>query len=139
MNTRILIAEDNEDLREFLAYLMNFYDYSYQIAANGKEALQLILSNDSGDFDLVLSDIDMPLMNGFEFFRALRAEGFNIPFILMTASLTEVSLNLATELGIQDILEKPFGMSEFQQRLNQALSRREMLEIVSRQKGIISR
>jgi CheY-like chemotaxis protein len=123
IKTRILVVEDNEDLRDFLAYFMNFYDYSFEVALNGQEALQLVISNELGGFDLILSDINMPVMSGFELFKSLRDHGCTLPFVFMTAELNQENLKIAAELEIPDILEKPFTVRQLQRHLNKALGR----------------
>lgn len=118
---QILIAEDNDDLRQILTFLIPSLGIHGHFAANGKEALEIISTVGANNFDAILSDIEMPVMNGFEFLIKLREQKFNPPFIFMTAAPTRENLNRAAELGITDILEKPFDGDALLLRLNKAL------------------
>jgi two-component system, OmpR family, alkaline phosphatase synthesis response regulator PhoP len=84
---RILIVDDEPDIREFISYNLFKYGYEVEQATNGSEALQM-----AHDFqpDLILMDIMMPVMNGFEACRKLREEEcFNKTFIIFLSALSE--------------------------------------------------
>ena len=118
---RILIAEDNEDLRQILEYLISSFGMQTQIAVNGQQAFEIICSKKPDYFDAILSDIDMPLMNGFELLTQLQKNNFRQPFIFMTAAATIENTKRALELGIKYILEKPFEVETLKDCLKKAL------------------
>ena len=118
---RILVAEDNDDLRQILADVINLIGIQSQFAINGKQAFDIIQSQAPGHFDAILSDISMPEMDGFEFLIKLRQNSFNQPFIFMTAAPTVENVSRAALLGITHILEKPFDVEELRRCLIRVL------------------
>ncbi|MEO8234085.1 MAG: response regulator [Flavobacterium sp.] len=102
---KILIVEDNAINQLVTKRLIEKNKHTWQIANNGFEALAIIENN---NFDLILMDINMPIMNGFEASKELRKRGKTIPIIALTASdKQEINIE-AKECGINDILVKPF-------------------------------
>jgi len=107
VNNKILIAEDEEKLREILCdYFSSKGDIPFP-AANGFEALSLIEEN---DFDAVLLDIMMPGLDGLSVCRTLRRNN-DVPIIFLTALSDEEDKLLGYELGADDYVTKPFTMS----------------------------
>ena len=87
---RILIIDDSREIREFITdYVLNPQNFRVEIAVDGAEGLQKALNNRP---DLILTDFEMPKMSGLEVLRSLRAQGNQVPVILMT-SLLEQSNN----------------------------------------------
>ncbi|MFM9989736.1 response regulator [Flavobacterium sp.] len=106
---KILIVEDNAINQLVTKRLIEKNKHTCQIANNGFEALAIIENN---NFDLILMDINMPIMNGFEASKELRKRGNTTPIIALTASdKQEISIE-AKECGINDILVKPFKEEE---------------------------
>ncbi|HEX3051671.1 MAG TPA: response regulator, partial [Aggregatilineaceae bacterium] len=85
MDTTILFVEDNEELRENAALVLGLEGYAVKLARDGREALDLL--DDGFVPDLIVSDIMMPRMNGYEFFEAVRQKDHlkGVPFIFLTA------------------------------------------------------
>ena len=112
---KILIVEDHPDMS---SYLMNSLQKHYQCfqAYNGKEALQILQQQ---RVDLILSDVMMPEMDGFEFRSAVNElEQFSrIPFILLTARSLEADKLRGFQLGIDDYITKPFSLPELEARI----------------------
>lgn len=103
--TRILIADDEEGIRESLSLILGD-DYELDFAADGEETLAK-LQHDS--FSLVLLDIKMPKLDGLEVLRRLKGNGTAIPPVLMLTAYQSVELaKEAVKLGAQDYLPKPF-------------------------------
>ena len=105
--TRILVADDSSDSLDVLAYLLTEEGAIVETAASGKDALRLAVTSDK--FDLVISDIAMPEMDGFEFLRNLRAEKryLDIPVIALTGFGREEDLHRAEQAGFATHLTKP--------------------------------
>lgn len=80
---RILVVDDDSLAGEMIAAVLEDIGHSCQLAENGMEALEA-LGHAGGDFDLVISDMNMPLVSGIDLFRELRGQNIALPFILLT-------------------------------------------------------
>ncbi len=103
----ILVAEDNEDTREILLYrLKNMGNYQVLFASNGKEALELAARSKP---DLIIMDLKMPVMDGWEATKALRQTpwGKDLPVIALTAQAMEKDEEKALHAGCDDYIPKP--------------------------------
>lgn len=105
--TRVLLVDDEPSLRITLAANLELDGYEVIEAASGEEALDLA---EKHTFDVVLSDIRMPGMNGVELFRALRAKRPTLPCILMSAFSIEELVSSALSEGVFTLLPKPFDI-----------------------------
>ena len=104
---KILVVEDNEDTREILLYrLKSMGNYEVLLAANGKEALELATQSRP---DLIIMDLKMPVMDGWEATKALRQTdwGKNLPVIALTAQAMERDEEKALNAGCNDYIAKP--------------------------------
>lgn len=108
MTTRILLVDDEEGLRVTLAANLELEGFEVAEAANGAEALALL---SQGAFDLLLTDIRMPGINGVDLFRKVRAEHPNLPVVLMTAYALEALVDDAMSEGVFTVMNKPFDVS----------------------------
>ncbi len=106
MTKNILIADDEQDIRDLLAYNLTREGFAVETAANGKEALEKI---EQTPMALVVLDIMMPEMDGFEACRAIRAnpKTAQIPVLFLTARSGEVDQIVSLELGADDYVQKP--------------------------------
>lgn len=122
---RILVVEDNTDLQEFLQKSMEA-DYKVSIANDGIEALALIGKE---NFDLIISDIMMPGMDGFELCRRIKStfETAHIPVILLTSLSEKVKQLEGLGLGADDYITKPFDITLLLQRIKSILRNREIV------------
>jgi CheY-like chemotaxis protein len=102
----LLIVEDEARIREILSEILAEYSTQVQVASNGKEALGLIKA---GTVDVILSDINMPVMNGLELLAQVRSMGMETPFVFLTAYSDKEKLTEALRLGATDFLDKPFN------------------------------
>ena len=118
---RILIIDDEQDLGEILQFNLNATGYVAQVAASAQEALTMDLSQ----FDLLLLDVMMPGMSGFELARRLKENGqtAGIPIIFLTALGSEDDLLRGFGLGADDYITKPFSVHELMARVKAVLSR----------------
>ena len=113
MSTSILFVEDNEDLRENAALVLGLEGYVVKVARDGREALDILESGFSPN--LIVSDIMMPRMDGYQFFEAVREKAHlkAIPFIFLTARGSRQDITTGRLLGADDYLVKPFDPEEF--------------------------
>ena len=99
----ILVAEDNDSNFILMTYILK-RDYQFVRAKNGQEAVEKVMS---GNYDLVLMDIKMPIMDGLEATRQIRANGQTLPIVALTANAFDSDRRLAMEAGCDDFLSKP--------------------------------
>ncbi|MGD2156404.1 MAG: response regulator transcription factor [Anaerolineales bacterium] len=123
MAEKILVVEDEPALQEALAYNLKRDGYKVETAGDGRSALDKASSLQP---DLVVLDIMLPELDGFEVTRILRKET-NVPILMLTARDDEIDRVLGLELGADDYLTKPFSMREFLARVK-AIIRRVRLE-----------
>ncbi|OZD53394.1 DNA-binding response regulator [Rhodococcus sp. 06-1477-1B] len=112
--TRILIAEDEERISAFVAKGLESAGYQTLIVADGAEALDTALS---GDVDLVLLDVGLPSLDGFEVLRSLRGQGSQIPVIMLTARTSTRDTVDGLDAGANDYVAKPFKFDELLARV----------------------
>src|SRR5213594_3579280 len=117
---RILIVDDEPEIVRGLEDNLRFEGYQTASAANGEEALALA---QSAAPDLILLDVMMPRMSGWDVCRALREKGVEVPVIMLTARGAEVDRVLGLELGADDYVTKPFSLRELLARVRAVLRR----------------
>ncbi len=117
---RILIVDDEPEIVRGLTDNLRFEGYQTVSATNGEEALGLALREAP---DLVLLDIMMPRMSGWDVCRELRRKGIDVPVIMLTARGAEVDRVLGLELGADDYVTKPFSLRELLARVRAVLRR----------------
>jgi DNA-binding response OmpR family regulator len=121
---RILLVEDERDLRFSLVHNLEFEGYDVAEAADGASGLARAQAE---RFDLAILDIMMPGMDGLEVLKRIRTQNSSMPVMMLTAKGTEFDKVIGFELGADDYLTKPFGLGEFLARVK-ALLRRNRLE-----------
>ena len=115
---KILLLEDEYSLRKSVKELLEDCEYLVHDFSNGKEALDAIYAN---SYDLLLLDVNVPGMNGFELAQHVQKNNIVVPIIFMT-SLTEIdNLEQGYERGCCDYVKKPFDLSELRLRVSTAL------------------
>lgn len=117
---RILIVEDEPAMRTGLCDNLEFEGYEVETAVNGEEGQSKILNN---KYDLILLDVMMPKISGFDVCRKIRKEGIDTPVILLTAKGEEIDKVLGLELGADDYITKPFSLRELLARIKAVLRR----------------
>ena len=117
----MLLVEDNELNREIAMEIFGEYGFHIDIAENGAEALDKVAASRPGDYDLVLMDIQMPIMDGYEATWRIRAlddpELSAIPILAMTANAFDEDRKTAAECGMNGFISKPINMDEVIQAL----------------------
>ena len=121
---RVLLVEDVEINREIVLTLMESSGIDFQIAANGKSALE-VFSNSPNSFDLILMDIQMPVMDGYAATRSIRAlnasEAKSIPIIAMTANVFKEDVDKCMEAGMNAHIGKPLNINELVKTMREFL------------------
>ena len=116
---RVLVVEDDEGIREMLKYNLSTAGFTVQEANDGASGLR---SARTSRPDLILLDLMLPGMSGFDFCRALRKNS-RVPIIMITAKDAEVDKIVGLELGADDYITKPFSVREVLARVNAVLRR----------------
>jgi DNA-binding response OmpR family regulator len=123
----IVIVEDDEDIADSIRYNLEREGFRVRVALTGEDALNRRLDRPP---NLVLLDLNLPHMSGFEMCRRLRAEAMTarVPILILTARTDEADKVLGLNIGADDYITKPFGMRELVARVNAVLRRADGLE-----------
>jgi putative two-component system response regulator len=126
--TRILLVEDDSPLLEALKSILESEGYEVYPAVNGKQALDLY---PSARPNLVVSDIMMPVMDGFKLLETIRTmpDGITVPFLFLSARTERSDVDQARSLGVDDYLFKPFDAPELLNAVRARLDRRRVIEL----------
>lgn len=125
MTAKILVAEDQADIRELLVMNLRNAGHDVTAVADGVAALASQAEQAS---DLLILDLMMPGLDGLEVCKALRARGRSTPILMLTAKSTELDRVLGLELGADDYLTKPFSLAELLARVKALLRRADLLQ-----------
>ena len=117
---KILIAEDERDIRDLIAFTLRFAGYEVFVASNGEEAVTLAPQVNP---DLVLMDVRMPRLTGYEACRALKANPDlrDIPVVFLSAKGQESEIQQGLDAGAEDYLLKPFAPDQLTSRVKSIL------------------
>ena len=124
MSKRILIVEDEKNIVDILSFNLSKEGYETLEAYDGEAGLKLALEQNP---DLILLDLMLPKMDGFDVCRNLRKENRSTPVIMLTAREEETDKVLGLELGADDYITKPFSMRELLARVKANIRRNEMV------------
>ena len=116
----ILIVEDDETMMRVLKDNFEYSGFTVKSASDGEQGLEVALA---GQTDLILLDIMLPKINGYELCRLIRGEGLEMPIIMLTAKGQESDIVLGLNLGADDYVTKPFSMKALLARANAFLRR----------------
>lgn len=117
---RILVIEDEQAIREGLSDVLVYHGYEVDSAATGPEGLNKALG---GRFDLILLDIMLPGMDGYEICDRIRAEDRRQPIIMLTARVADEDIIRGLKLGADDYVAKPFSIQQLVLRIQAVLRR----------------
>ena len=118
---KILIVDDNDDIRDLLGSVVEELDYVPVLASHGKEGLDKAIAEKP---NLIVMDMMMPVMNGWQATRALRAnpETNNIPILAITAVFSREQLKTCLEAGCNGYIIKPFSVMDFERKIAELLA-----------------
>lgn len=119
---KILIAEDEPDIRELVAFMLRFAGYEVLAASNGEEAVQAATRDVP---DLILMDVRMPRMTGYDACRIMKANPdlHDVPVVFLSAKGQESEIQTGLEAGAEEYLLKPFSPDELTNRVRTILSK----------------
>jgi len=123
--SKIMIIEDDESIREGLKYYLESSNYEVIDISKGNDSL-----NKLKDIDLILLDINLPDINGYDLFKKIK-EINNIPIIFLTANSEELSIVRGLDMGADDYITKPFKAKELISRINNVLRRINKTNVVN--------
>ena len=121
--SRLLVVEDDDTIRETVGEALRSEGYDVLTSSDGASALNLVLSESSNPFQLIVLDLMMPGLGGLDFCRELRRINNTTPILVVSARDTETDRVLGLELGADDYLVKPFGLRELVARCRALLRR----------------
>ncbi|MBR1859290.1 MAG: response regulator, partial [Selenomonadaceae bacterium] len=120
-------VDDIEVNREIVFMIMSEFGFTVDTAVNGQDAYDKVAASKPGDYDLILMDVQMPVMNGYEATKAIRAldnpEIANIPIIAMTANAFSEDIQNAKNAGMNSHIAKPIDVPKMMETLTQFLSK----------------
>ena len=128
---KILIAEDDRELRQLFSHVLIKNGYRVTGVANGQQALDAL---DTDYYDMIISDIMMPVMDGYTLVRMLRESGSTTPVLMITAKDAFDDMRLGFQSGVDDYMVKPINVNEMVLRVGALLRRAQMIN--ERRQGI---
>lgn len=129
---RILVVEDSLRLADTLSEALTKAGYTVDVVNDGREGYENAVS---GIYDIVILDLMLPTMNGYEVLAAIRREGQEVPVLILTAKTELEDKVEGFTLGADDYVTKPFEMKELLMRIQAIVRRRGTQEIISLQAG----
>ena len=121
---KIIIAEDDKDLRQLFQHVLLQNGFQVKGVSNGQEAIEAI---EEETFDLLISDIMMPVMDGYTLVRTIRESGKNMPVLMITAKDAFNDMYMGFHSGTDDYMVKPININEMVLRVNALLRRAQMI------------
>lgn len=121
---KILIAEDDSELRQLFSHVLVKNGYTVRGVSNGQEALNAL---DQEYYDLIISDIMMPIVDGYELVRSLREAGYTVPIMMITAKDAFDDMRMGFLSGSDDFMVKPINVNEMVLRVRALLRRAQMI------------
>ena len=124
----ILIADDEDSLREMLLDAFSIANYQVKAASDGAQALEMI---QRGGVDLAILDVNMPKLSGFDVLAKLRESGNQVPVIMLTARTDRSDVSQGLKSGADVYVRKPFGLEELLLRVQAVLRRHAVVDVFS--------
>jgi CheY-like chemotaxis protein len=114
----LLVVDDNEAMQKLLSSALSFMGYDVTLAGNGLEASTIFVS---GSYDLVMTDFQMPLMNGCELSRIVKEQSPKTPVVVVTGCCDDTQWEKLNRNGVDAIIQKPFKLKEIENTLHKLL------------------
>ena len=127
-NITVLYVEDEADLRNVTSQILKNFTKKQFLAENGQEGLDIFTENEK-EIDLIITDINMPIMNGLDMIKEIKKINFNIPVIVATAFSNKEYLLEAIDIGVDKYVLKPIDVSKLLQVMSQSLLYHELKEL----------
>ena len=127
-NITILYAEDEKDLREVTHRILKGFTKKQYVAQNGQEGLELFKAHEN-EIDLIITDVNMPVMNGLDMVKEIKKININIPIIVATAFSNKEYLLEAIDIGIDKYVLKPIDIAKLLQVMSQSLIYHELKDL----------
>ena len=121
---KILIAEDDRELRQLFSHVLVKHGYRVTGVSNGQQALDAL---DNDYYDLIISDIMMPVLDGYALVRQLREVGSTLPVLMITAKDAFDDMRMGFQSGVDDYMVKPINVNEMVLRVGALLRRAQMV------------
>src|SRR5207245_3472917 len=116
----VLVIDDDPSMRDILNLIAHQHGFMLQYAIDGADGLRLA---EQTDVDLILLDLSLPGLPGFDVCRRIRSSGVEVPIIMVSASSDKVDVVVGLEIGADDYITKPFEVRELAARINAKLRR----------------
>jgi YesN/AraC family two-component response regulator len=113
---KLLLVEDEVDLLNIITDTLRKLQVEFYTACNGNEALEVLQNNDN--IDVVITDINMPMMNGLELIENMNEKAYGVPVVVMSAYTELHYIDKAKSLGVENYLLKPFDFIKFIELMN---------------------
>ncbi|OYZ20715.1 MAG: hypothetical protein B7Y39_10535 [Bdellovibrio sp. 28-41-41] len=120
MPKSVLIVDDEDEIRELIGLQLEDDDRTFFFAANGLEAIDILIKQ---KIDLVISDIAMPKMNGFELLRKIKLLGLNTPVIVLTGHADSMVANQLRTYSVRSFINKPWSRAELEEAVVSILNK----------------
>ncbi len=127
-NITILYAEDEDDLRDVTVSILKTFTKNQLVAKNGKEAYDIFLKHED-EIDLIITDINMPILNGLDFIKQIKEINVDIPVIVTTAFSNKEYLLEAIDIGVDKYVLKPIDITKLLQAMSQSLIYHELKDL----------
>ena len=134
-NRRLLIVDDDRDIRELLVYDIKSSGYMVDSAEDGEEGLKKAVQN---NYDLILLDVMMPKMNGYDVCKNIRLVKPKVPILMLTAKGTISDKTEGFDVGADDYLVKPFDIQEVLLRIRALLRRNDENDVQKSKRSLKS-
>jgi two-component system, chemotaxis family, chemotaxis protein CheY len=121
MSKEVLIVDDSATVRKFVSVSLTMQGFTVVTACDGMDALEKI---SKGKFNLVITDLNMPMMDGLEFIKTLREnpEFHDLPVIILTSLTDQATKEQGARLGVNSYVVKPFSLEKIQYEVSKYLS-----------------
>lgn len=120
---KILVVDDEEDIRKIISIYLGKIDYEVETAENGQDAIDKFYL---GRYDLILSDLTMPSMDGLELLNKIRVFDKDVLFLMVTGNPSVETAVQAVKEGAYDYIEKPIQLEELKLKIERALQNKEL-------------